>query len=127
MLQNHRGAVAIPYRQRIVHVPTIGKAENPQPVVRVKPGAFYGVTPTRELLLRNRFPISDISPSVVMHGAGAEQLGNVLSLVEEGVYVLQFYYTDSCDFYLFAAFRSIGLPRRKCTNAVSRPSTTWSC
>ena len=82
---------------------------------------------TRELLLRNRFPISGISSSVVMHGVGAEQLGNVLILVEKGVYVLQFYYTDSCDFYLFAAFRSIGLPRRKCTNAVSRPSTTWSC
>ena len=32
---------------------------------------------TRELLLRNRFPISGISSSVVMHGVGAEQLGNV--------------------------------------------------
>jgi hypothetical protein len=32
MLQNQRVSVAIPRRQRTVHVPSIGKAENPQPV-----------------------------------------------------------------------------------------------
>jgi hypothetical protein len=32
MLQNQRVSVAIPCRRQIVHVPSIGKAENPQPV-----------------------------------------------------------------------------------------------